>query len=317
MSSPRVASNPNFSRSETGLMNAAQPTTAAAVSDSTSTHDWTVPPSLVPSQVLDTERLMQIADARSAEYRRAQPFPHIALDGLFSDALLDQAVAELPAASARWTTYNTVNESKQVCSDASLFGPTAEIIVHALNSAPFVRFLERLTGIQGLIPDPHLHAAGYMKVSPGGFLGLHYDFATQRELKLDRRINVLLYLNRDWLSEWGGALELHSNDPVTDPRHKEVAIEPLFNRMAIFNTPNALHGHRKPLTCPKGRARLCLSWYYYTAPPVPGWAARSKAVEFRARMDPRRFAIKVANLLMPPIVFEAVRKVKERFGKGP
>lgn len=294
MSSPLAASNPNSCLSE-----------AAAAAG----------PSLVPSQVLDVERLMQIAAARSADYRGAAPFPHIVLDGLFCAALLDQAVAELPAASARWTTYNTVNESKQVCSDASLFGPTAEIIVHALNSAPFVRFLERLTGIAGLIPDPHLHAAGYMKVSPGGFLGLHYDFATQRELKLDRRINVLLYLNRDWLAEWGGALELHSNDPVTDPGHQEVAIEPLFNRVAIFNTPNALHGHRKPLTCPKGRARLCLSWYYYTAPPVPGWAARSRAVEFRGPMDLRRFAIRAANLLTPPIVFELVRKTKEKLGR--
>ncbi len=295
MSSPLAVSSPNSYRSETGAG-------AGAVAT----------PTLVPSQVLDAGRLMQIAAERSAEYRQATPFPHIVLDGLFSDALLDQAVAELPSASAKWTTYNTVNESKQVCSDASLFGPTAEIIVHALNSAPFVRFLERLTGIKGLIPDPHLHAAGYMKVSPGGFLGLHYDFATQRELKLDRRINVLLYLNRDWLKEWGGALELHSSDPVTDPRHQEVRIEPLFNRVAIFNTPNALHGHRKPLACPKGHARLCLSWYYYTAPPVPGWAARSKAVEFRGRTDPKRFVIKAANLLTPPILFELARKLKER-----
>lgn len=272
-------------------------------------------PALVPSQVLDTERLMQLAAERGAEYRCARPFPHTVLDGLFADTLLDAAIAELPAASAKWTTYNTVNESKQVCSDASLFGPTAEIIVHALNSAPFVRFLERLTGITGLIPDPHLHAAGYMKVSSGGFLGLHYDFATQRELKLDRRINVLLYLNRDWSPDWGGALELHSNDSVTDSRHKEVLIDPIFNRMAIFNTTNALHGHRKPLTCPNGRARLCLSWYYYTAPPVPGWAARSKSVEFRGPTDPKRLTIKAANLLTPPIVFEVMRKLREQLQK--
>ena len=217
----------------------------------------------------------------------AAPFPHIMLDGLFSDSLLDQAVAELPAASAKWTTYNTVNESKQVCSDASLFGPTAEIIVHALNSAPFVRFLERLTGITGLIPDPHLHAAGYMKVSPGGFLGLHYDFATQRELKLDRRINVLLYLNRDWQSGLGwrarAAFERpghRSGAPGSDDRATcSIAWRYSTRRMR-------LHGHRKPLTCPKGRARLCLSWYYYTAPPVAGWAARSKAVEFRGKHGP-------------------------------
>jgi Rps23 Pro-64 3,4-dihydroxylase Tpa1-like proline 4-hydroxylase len=306
MSSPLAASNPNSYLSPS-------PTSPGANDAGTR-----VSPTLVPSQVLDTDMLHQIAAARSTEYREGKPFPHIVLDGLFAASLLDQAIAELPAASERWTTYNTANESKQVCSDAGLFGPTAEIIVHALNSAPFVRFLEELTGISGLIPDPHLHAAGYMKVSPGGFLGLHYDFATQRELKLDRRINVLLYLNRDWPSEWGGQLELHSNDPVTDPKHQEVAIEPLFNRVAIFNTPNALHGHRRPLTCPKGRARLCLSWYYYTAPPVPGWAARSKAVEFKeGKMDPARLAIKAANLLTPPILFELAKRVMDGLKRKP
>jgi Rps23 Pro-64 3,4-dihydroxylase Tpa1-like proline 4-hydroxylase len=303
MSSPLAASSPNSCLSPSG--------TPPGANDA-----GTVPvPMLVPSQVLDTDALMKIAADKRAQYRAGTPFPHIVLDGLFTPALLDQAIAELPAASARWTTYDTANESKQVCSDAGLFGPTAEIIVHALNSAPFVRFLEQLTGIGGLIPDPHLHAAGYMKVSPGGFLGLHYDFATQRELKLDRRINVLLYLNRDWPAEWGGQLELHSNDALTAPQHQEVAIDPLFNRVAIFNTPNALHGHRRPLTCPKGRARLCLSWYYYTAPPVPGWAARSKAVEFKGKPDPARFAIKAANLLTPPILFELAKRVMDRFKK--
>ena len=125
MSSPLAASSHNSSHSDTILSD-------THMSPGTS-------PGIVPSQVLDTERFMQVAAARSADYRGAKPFPHIMLDGMLSDALLDQAVAELPAASAKWTTYNTVNESKQVCSDASLFGPTAEIIVHALNSAPFVR----------------------------------------------------------------------------------------------------------------------------------------------------------------------------------
>jgi Rps23 Pro-64 3,4-dihydroxylase Tpa1-like proline 4-hydroxylase len=265
---------------------------------------------LLPSAVLDPQRLAEIAARDAATYRRAQPFPHIVLDNLFSEALLDRAIEELPGATANWTTYANANEAKQVCSDATQFGPTAETIVHALNSAPFVSFLESLTGIEGLIPDPHLRAAGYMKVSPGGFLGLHYDFATQKELKLDRRINALLYLNRDWNPQWGGQLELHSNDPLDAPGHREIAVDPLFNRLLIFNTPNALHGHRRPLTCPPGRARLCLSWYYYTAPPVPGWAARAKAVEFTQNSDFRRSVVKWMNLLVPPVVFDAVRAVR-------
>ncbi len=288
MSSPLAASGPNSFRSE-------GPAGASATT-------------LIPSNVLNWERLAQIASASSAQYRAAEPFPHIVFDGLFADALLDQAIAELPGVEANWTGYDTVNERKKVCSDTAAFGPTAETIAHALNSSRFVHFLEKLTGIGGLIPDPHMHAAGYMKVPPGGFLGLHYDFATQRELMLDRRINVLLYLNRDWQPDWGGQLELHSNDPLDAPKHQEVDIDPAFNRVAIFNTPDALHGHRRPLSCPKGRSRLCLSWYYYTAPPVPGWAARATSVEFRGgRFELKRGAVKLINLWTPPILIRGAR----------
>lgn len=264
---------------------------------------------LLPSQILEWTKLLEIAAARAVDYRRAKPFPHVLLDGLFAEDLLDQAVAELPKA-ARWMRYDSADERKVVCSDASVFGPSAEILMHALNSAPFVRFLERLTGIQGLIPDPHLHAAGYMKVPPGGFLGLHYDFSTQQELRLDRRVNVLLYLNRDWRTEWGGQLELHSNEPLGNARHTTVEIEPLFNRLVIFDTPQALHGHRRPVACPPDRARLCLSWFYYTAPPVPAWALRARKVRFvGGRRDPARLAIMGLNLLTPPLLLMLARAI--------
>jgi Rps23 Pro-64 3,4-dihydroxylase Tpa1-like proline 4-hydroxylase len=131
-------------------------------------------------------------------------------------------------------------------------------------------------------------------------------------LKLDRRINALLYLNRDWRSEWGGQLELHSNDALDAPSHREETIEPIFNRLVIFNTPNALHGHRRAIQCPPGRARLCLSWYYYTSPPVPGWVARAKPVEFRGKFDLTRSLVTWANRLVPPILFDAVRAVRNR-----
>ena len=53
----------------------------------------------------------------------------------------------------------------------------------------------------------------------------------------------------------------------------------------------------------QGRARLCLSWYYYTAPPVPGWAARSTSVEFKGgRFEMRRELVKLINLVTPPIL---------------
>jgi hypothetical protein len=122
----------------------------------------------VPSRILNWDQLAAIARTKRTEYRQATPFPHIILDGLLPTALLHLAAAEAPGARAKWTRYDTPNELKQVCSDVATFGPAAETIVHALNSAPFLRFLEQLTGITGLIPDPYLRAAGYMKVPRGG-----------------------------------------------------------------------------------------------------------------------------------------------------
>lgn len=299
MSSQLAVSSPISSRSEAADKSAGAPLGPLA-------------PGLVPSRIIDWAGLLELAAARAHEYRAAKPFPHIALDGLFSAELLDRVIADLPGASPHWKEYDTPDERKRVCSNTAAFGPTAEILAHALNSAPFLRFLERVTGIRGLIPDPYLHAAGYMRVAAGGFLDVHYDFATQRELKLDRRVNVLLYLNRDWRTEWGGQLELHSNEPSASAARRVIEIEPLFNRLLIFNTPHALHGHPRPIACPPDRARMCLSWYYYTAPPVPGWALRNRSVRFPGRIDPVRLAIKAVNLLTPPILIKLIQAATRR-----
>ncbi len=77
-----------------------------------------------------------------------------------------------------------------------------------MNSAPVLQFLEALTGIEGLIPDPYFGGAGPHQILPGGFLKVHADFNWHPMLKLDRRLNLLVYLNRDWREEYGGHLEL-------------------------------------------------------------------------------------------------------------
>ena len=57
-----------------------------------------------------------------------------------------------------------------------------------------------LTGVGGLVPDPHLHGGGQHQIRPGGKLAIHADFNRHPKLNLDRRLNLLLYLNRGWRS---------------------------------------------------------------------------------------------------------------------
>jgi Rps23 Pro-64 3,4-dihydroxylase Tpa1-like proline 4-hydroxylase len=69
----------------------------------------------------------------------------------------------------------------------------------------FIDFLETLTGITGLLPDPHLWGGGLHQIQRGGFLKVHADFNRHERLDLDRRLNLLVYLNKDWKEEYGGS----------------------------------------------------------------------------------------------------------------
>jgi len=263
---------------------------------------------LVPSSFIDSKRLGRIAAEQASAYQGASPFPHAVFDGLFPEGLLDQVVAEIPAAGDRWASYDNRNERKTVCSDFSAFGPAAECLGYALNSAAFLQFLEKLSGFDALLTDPSMHASGYMKCEQGGFLDLHYDFTGHRRLPLKRSLNVLVYLNRDWRPEWGGQLELHSGDALSDPRHQEILVEPLFNRTVVFSTDRALHGHRRPVACPPGRARLLFSSFYYTVPAMLGSMARADKVMFPADRSLRSRLVHAANRLAPPVVLDLFRR---------
>jgi len=135
-------------------------------------------------------------------------------------------------------------------------------LIHLLNSEPFLEFLQNLTGIkEKLVPDPYLEGGGYHQIKSGGFLKVHVDFHKHRDMQLDRRINVLVYLNEDWPEEYGGHFELWERDMSACA----VKVAPLFNRLVVFSTTDySWHGHPDALTCPPDRSRRSLALYYYT-----------------------------------------------------
>lgn len=199
-----------------------------------------------------------------AQYQSADPFPHIVIDGLFDDRVLDRVVAEFPKPDEmRWMTFDSPTEKKLgYYHEHSTITPGLRAFLDALNGFETLLFLEELTGIEGLIPDPYFGGGGLHQIESGGFLKIHTDFNVHPKLKLDRRVNMLIYLNRDWRDEWGGHLELW-NASMTERRQH---IAPLFNRTVVFSTTDtSFHGHPHPLTPPPGVTRKSVSLYYYTA----------------------------------------------------
>jgi hypothetical protein len=212
-------------------------------------------------------RLLAEAEPARAAYRDAQPFPHIVIDDFLTQAALVEAIAAFPPADdPLWQVENFVVQEhkvshKKACNEELRMPVPLRKILRELNCSLFLRYVSRLTGIEHLLPDPSFVGSGMFLIEPGGFLNVHADFNVHFLNQLDRRLNLLLYLNHGWREEYGGHLELWQQGRP-EPVH---AILPIANRCVIFaTTDRSFHGHPKPLTCPPGRSRNCLSLYYYT-----------------------------------------------------
>ena len=209
-------------------------------------------------------KLLHDPAALHARYANGDPFPHIAIDGLFEDAVLERVLHEFPKPEEmRWMRFDSPTEKKLgYYHEHSTITPAVRAFLDAMNGFEMLLFLEALTGIEGLIPDPYFGGGGLHQIETGGFLKIHTDFNVHPKLKLDRRVNMLIYLNKDWREEWGGHLELW-NASMTEQRQR---IAPLFNRTVVFSTTDrSFHGHPHPLTSPAGVTRKSVSLYYYTA----------------------------------------------------
>ncbi len=198
------------------------------------------------------------------QYQSAQPFPHICLDNVFDRELLQHIARDFPDASHQqgWDTYRKENEwLKNATGQDARISFLIRHFLYALNSRSFLAWLEQLTGIKGLIPDTEFIGGGLHATLPGGKLGIHADFNKHQRNGLDRRLNLLLYLNQGWQEQWGGALELW-DQALTGCQQK---IFPVFNRMVIFSTTDfSFHGHPQPLNCPDNVIRKSIALYYYS-----------------------------------------------------
>ena len=208
-----------------------------------------------------TERLIDFGNSQRQTYISNAPFPHIVIDNLFDNALLEdvlQDVTHLAHPIAK-NFYGSIK--KFATPDPQVMGPTARRLLLDLCSSRFCLFLEALTGIEGIIPDPHFEGGGVHEMAQDGFLKMHTDFNWNNKLKLDRRLNMLIYLNQGWQDSWGGHLELWDSNM----KNQFVKVLPAFNTTVIFSTTDySYHGLPNPLVCPADERRRSLALYYYS-----------------------------------------------------
>lgn len=249
----------------------------------------------------DTNQLQSIAKLNREKYTTAAPFPHIYLDNVFPDLALETILEEFPTTKqAHWQQFNNNKEVKLAAKNEQDFGDFTRHFIHMLNSRSFIDFLETLTGIPGLLADPYLEGGGLHMIKRGGMLKVHADFNKHPNTGLDRRLNVLIYLNKEWEESYGGHLELWDKDM----EKSMVRILPLYNRMAIFSTTShSYHGHPDPLLCPENRTRKSIALYYYTNGRPLEEATASHSTIFKLRKEDAKSTLKqTLRDWVPPVL---------------
>ena len=265
--------------------------------------------------VADVDEARKKGQEYSSDYQNAYPYPHICIDDFLPLDVVQRVRADALDLGEKQPEHASKQEHLKTSFKPEKLPFYSRTALMALNSPAFLGFLEEMTGIVGLIPDPYFFGGGIHRTNNGGFLGIHADFNQHPEMFLERRLNVLIYLNPDWKAEYGGAFEIWTKDM----KERVAAFEPLLNRMCCFSTTSdSYHGNPEPVDHPKGDPRLSIAMYYYTATwsdakvqhstlfkPRPG-STDEKAV----REHRRRYA----KMLLPPLAYKYLERPLKKIG---
>lgn len=267
------------------------------------------------AMALDTAQAKALGQKYAEKYQSGKPFPHICLDNFLPMDVIENVRADLDGLPDAERSFDAAQERYKSQYNPDRLPSYTRSLFHAFNSRPFLLFLEEMTGIKGLIPDPYFIGAGIHKTLTGGHLDIHADFNLHPHMKVERRINVLIYLNPEWKEEYGGSFEIWEKDMS----RKVESFAPTQNRMCCFSTASdTFHGNPEPVNHPDGLPRQSIALYYYTATwsaarkehstlfkPRPGSNDQSEA---RAR---RRALLREA---LPPFLFRPVIRRLEKIG---
>ncbi|NJK42308.1 MAG: 2OG-Fe(II) oxygenase [Aquincola sp.] len=286
-------------------------------------HPVTLPIEHTDGLRMDPQEARALGSLLADDYRNADPFPHIVLDNALPEPLIRDIYAHFPkdrlAKDVVFDIGYGGHHKRQVMPEHC--DAFARQFFHFMNSQPMLQFLEGLTGIDALLPDPYFTGGGFHETARGGKLGVHADFRIHDQLNVQRRINLLIYLNETWDDAWRGQLELWDRS-MSECR---VRVSPLWNRCVVFSTDaDSWHGHPDELLTPDHVKRRSLALYYYTASknvynevpnlstmyqarPTDSAATRKEAREFKNEQYLRDW--------MPPVLLRGLYKARRGVAK--
>lgn len=214
---------------------------------------------------IDIDRLNGRLDKLKEEFHSKKVFKYLMFDNFFSDEVAEEILKCYPTIEdGKWDGITYLDQKNKFQKNKFEEGSVLDVVFKEFNSIEFLNWLQDLTELDdNLIGDDELFGGGLHQSIKGAFLNVHVDYNIHPKTKCHRRLNVIVYMNKDWKDEYEGHLELWD---LTDNKKELIdKYAPSFNRCVIFETNEvSFHGHPKKLNTPFGVNRKSLATYFYT-----------------------------------------------------
>ena len=192
------------------------------------------------------------------------PFDYCIIDNFFTSKIANQLCNLFPKYNSNvWHEYKNKIEIKKTCNNWNSFDKLTYSTFRDLNSDTFVKLLSKRMKIK-LISDPGLHGGGWHIHANKGNLNPHVDYSIHPKINYQRRINLIIYLEKNYKASFGGHLGLWEHDKEHNQPGKLIKeVFPKFNRAIIFDTSqNSWHGLSRKVSLPHNIFRKSIAVYY-------------------------------------------------------
>ena len=198
-------------------------------------------------------------DNLKKQFLCAEPFEHVVIDNFLHDDYADKIANLFPDDLSKWHKYCNPIEVKYAYDNINVLPVDLKDYFYIMSCSQFIDIVKSITDITDLEYDPYLHGAGLHRHSNHGKLDIHLDYEKHPYSGKERRINIILFLSKDWKEEWNGASELWNKDVSACVQKTHIK----FNRAIIFKTNDiSWHGMPDKITCPENTYRSTLAYHY-------------------------------------------------------
>ena len=212
--------------------------------------------SIIPSEFFQPANLHSLHQ----QFNAGLPYRHVVIDSFLDPTFANKISDNFPGLDKMSRNYQGLNEHKSEGAGFENFDPAFTQLREALNTPEFYKALSVITGIENLYSVEDALGMGVHQGGDGSYLDIHIDFNIHSVRNIHRRINLLIFLNKDWQESYGGMLELWNNNVSK----LEKSILPIINRCVIFETNEiSYHGYNK-INVPEGITRKSFYGYFYT-----------------------------------------------------